>query len=168
MKRQIILLASALISAAGLFAQNSLPAPGGSIGNNGGNSLPAPGGSAPGMGPGGFGGGNWGSPWGPPPPPSNPSWSPNAFGSNWQNGGNLTVMACGYDAQGVWRVLPLRVNYNYNGIQYNVEVINAWNPWTDTWNYQVDVPAVNTSYYLRGNNYNFYVVLSTGTYYFNL
>lgn len=65
-------------------------------------------------------------------------------------------------------MLPLRVSYEYNGVQYDVEVVNAWNPWSDTWNMGVDVPAVNTSYYLRGNYYDFYVVLSTGTYYFNL
>lgn len=163
MKRKLIILLTALISCTGLYAQNSLPAPGGGPGGMG-NSLPAPGGYTPGMGPGG-----WGSPWGtPPPPPSNPAWSPGTIGTGWQNSGNITVTACGYDAQGVWRVLPLRVNYNYNGIQYNVTVLNAWNPWSDTWSYGVDVPAVNTSYYLRGNNYNFYVVLSTGTYYFNL
>lgn len=80
----------------------------------------------------------------------------------------MTVMACGYDAQGVWRVIPLRVSYKYNGIQYNVNVLNAWDPWTDMWDDAVNVPAVNTSYYIRGNNYDFYVVLSTGTYYFNL
>lgn len=164
--RHITILLTALSLALGAFAQNSLPSPGGSS-FPGGNSLPAPGGSNWSMGP-GMGGPNWGSPWGPPPPASNPSWTPTHYGSNWQQGGNLTVMACGYDAQGVWRVLPLRVNYDYNGIRYDVEVINAWNPWSDTWNMGVDVPAVNTSYYLRGSYYDFYVVLSTGTYYFNL
>lgn len=162
MKRLLILSIIAW-AAIGLSAQNSLPAPGAPGGT--GNSLPSPGGTT--FGP-GMMGPNWGSPWGPPPPPSNPVWLPAGYGTDWQNGGNLTVVACGYDAQGVWRVLPLRVEYNYNGVQYDVEVINAWNPWSDTWNYNVDVPAVNTSYYLRGNTYDFYVVLSTGTYYFNL
>ncbi|MCM1320421.1 MAG: hypothetical protein NC217_08615 [Muribaculaceae bacterium] len=168
-----ILLTTAILGALSLGAQNSLPAPGSSGGA--GNSLPAPGGNSGGP---GFGGGpgmgmgmmgpGWGSPWGPPPPASNPVWLPASYGTGWQNGGNLTVLGCGYDAQGVWRIVPMRVNYNYNGIQYDVEVINAWDPWTDSWNYGVDVPAVNTSYYLRGNTYDFYAVLSTGTYYFNL
>lgn len=158
----ITILLAALSATWSISAQNSLPAPGG---GKGGNSLPAPGAgrwSMPMAGP------NWGSPWGPPPPASDPYWTPSHDGSDWQQGGNLTVMACGYDAQGVWRVLPLRVSYEYNGVQYDVEVVNAWNPWSDTWNMGVDVPAVNTSYYLRGNYYDFYVVLSTGTYYFNL
>lgn len=154
-----------LISIAGLMctlcvvAQSSMPAPGGRFPGSGGNSMPAPGGSS--------WTGGWGAPWGSPPPP--PSWSPGSFGSpDWQNSGMMTVMACGYDAQGVWRVIPLRVSYKYNGIQYNVNVLNAWDPWTDMWDDAVNVPAVNTSYYIRGNNYDFYVVLSTGTYYFNL
>jgi hypothetical protein len=167
--RHITLLIAAILISFSLSAQSSLPAPGGSTGN----SLPSPGATTWGNpdwnGPNwGMSGPNWGSPWGPPPPMSNPSWSPNAYGDGWQQGGNLTVLACGYDAQGVWRVIPLRVNYDYNGIQYDVEVINAYNPWSDTWNMGVDVPAVNTSYYLRGNYYDFYVVLSTGTFYFNL
>ncbi|MCM1005019.1 MAG: hypothetical protein NC402_01845 [Prevotella sp.] len=163
--KHIFLILVSIFCALCVNAQNSLPAPGGSAG---GNSLPAPGGNSAGpafMPPAGP---NWGSPWGPPPPASNPAWVPTYYGTGWQNGGNLTVLGCGYDAQGVWRIVPMRVNYDYNGIQYDVEVINAWNPWTDTWNYGVDVPAVNTSYYLRGNTYDFYAVLSTGTYYFNL
>ena len=87
---------------------------------------------------------------------------------DWQNAGTITVIACGTDAQGVWRTIPLRVSYNYNGAQYDVTVDSAWNPWTDTWNYGVDVPAFNTYYFLNGSYYNFYVNLSTGTWYFNL
>lgn len=87
---------------------------------------------------------------------------------NWQNNGVTTVIACGYDTQGVWRTLPLRVSYNYNGAQYNVTVLSAWNPWTDSWNYGVDVPAFNTYYFLNGTYFDFYVNLSTGTFYFNL
>lgn len=87
---------------------------------------------------------------------------------DWQNQGTTTVIACGYDAQGVWRTIPLRVSYTYNGAQYNVTVDSAWNPWTDAWNYGVDVPAFNTNYFLNGNYYDFYVNLSTGTFYFNL
>lgn len=142
MKRNVLLTIAAL-AALNLLAQNSFPAPG----------LMQPG---------------RGSPWGPPPPASSPALSPNGYGDGWQNDGNLTVMANGYDAQGVWRVLPLRVEYAYNGIQYDVKVINAWNPWSDTWDYNVDIPAANTSYYLRGNTYDFYAALSTGIYYFNL
>lgn len=87
---------------------------------------------------------------------------------NWQNSGTTTVIACGTDAQGVWRTIPLRVSYVYNGAQYNVTVNSAWNPWTDCWNYGVDVPAFNTYYFLNGNYYDFYTNLSTGTWYFNL
>ncbi len=166
--------ATLLLTAAGVLgaaSQNSLPAPGsgggrpgggGFGGGMGGNSLPAPGaGGQLAPPPGGpYGPGPWGSPWG------GPMMNPN--GPGWQNTGRVTVMACGYDSYGVWRTIPLRVAYAYNGIQYNVTVINAWNPWTDMWNRGVDQPAFNTSYYLRGNTYNFYTVLSTGTYYFNL
>ena len=87
---------------------------------------------------------------------------------NWQNQGTTTVIACGYDAQSVWRTIPLRVSYIYNGAQYNVTVDSAWNPWTDCWNYGIDDPAFSTYYFLNGNYYNYYVNLSTGTFYFNL
>lgn len=133
------------------MAQSSLPAPGGLAGRPGmpaGSSLPAPGGVA--------GIDMWGNPW-------NSAW-----GSGLQNTGTVDVLGCGYDAQGVWRVIPLKVAYNYNGVQYNVTVLNAWNPWSNMWNYGIDQPAFNTSYYIKGNTYNFYAPLSTGTYYFNL
>lgn len=100
----------------------------------------------------------WWQGWESPPPPA-----PINF-----NNGNTTMMACGYDAQSVWRVLPLYVAYQYNGIQYNVSVINAWNPWTDAWDRDLDVTAFNTNYVLRNVTYNFYVVLSFGIFYFNL
>ena len=87
---------------------------------------------------------------------------------NWENSGTTTVIACGYDAQGVWRTIPLRVSYTYNGAQYMVTVNSAWNPWTDCWNYGVDEPAFSTDYFLNGNTYNYYTNLSTGTFYFNL
>lgn len=117
----------------------------------------------------------------PPPPPSawgSPWWngwnpsptgviSPSVTVSN-LNSGKMKVIACGYDAMGVWRVLPLYVAYNYNGINYNVTVLNAWDPWSDMWNRGVDVQAFATDYTLRGVNYNYYVVLSYGTFYFNL
>lgn len=142
------------------LAQNSAPAPGsGSIG--GGPVGPI--GPPP--------GGGWGNPWG-------PGWNA-GFGPNYipatvvinnssVNYGKTNVVGCGYDATGVWRTIPMTVQYQYNGVQYNVIVLTAWNPWTNSWNTNLNVPAVNTSYYINGNNYNFYVVLSTGTFYFNL
>ena len=155
--RYLIFAASLLLMPLYALAQNSLPAPGGRPGRGGG-SLPAPGGVAPSR----SLGGGWGNPW-------NQGWNPPpAFPPDWQDSGTATVMACGYDAQGVWRVLPLKVYYNYNGMQYDVTVVNAWNPWSYMWNYGVDMPAYNTSYFINGNTYDFYAPLSTGTYYFNL
>lgn len=122
-----------------------------------------------------------GTPWeepGPPPvnqPALGPGWlSPNTVvqagfpNQNNEQSGTCNVMACGYDAQGIWRVMPLRVTYQWNGAQYQVTVLNAWNPWADTWNMGVDLPAYNTNYVLRGTTFDFYTVLSTGTFYFNL
>lgn len=108
-------------------------------------------------------------PAGPPPGPS--PLAPlivNGPNPNWQNAGNATVIACGYDAQGVWRTIPLHINYVYNGAQYNITVVSAWNPWTDCWNYDIDVPAFSTDYFLNGQTFNYYTNLSTGTFYFNL
>lgn len=157
-------LSVALVTSFGAAAQSSLPAPG-----SGGGFQPSmspsngigwnPGPPAP---------SNWGSPW-------YEGWgysptvvmSPSVSNLN-QNQGITKVIACGYDAQGVWRVLPLLVSYQYTGAQYTVNVLNAWNPWTDTWNRGVDLPAYNTDYYLRGVDYGFYTVLPTGTFYFNL
>ncbi|MDE7179687.1 MAG: hypothetical protein K2N88_00585 [Muribaculaceae bacterium] len=161
------------LTAAGMAsAQNSFPAPGG---GGAPNSLPAPGGPANGIG------------WNPGPRPVAPP--PSVWGSPWYNGWNngpsvviapsvsigntmnqgvTKVIACGYDAQGVWRVLPMLVSYQYVGAQYQVNVINAWNPWTDMWDRNLDVQAFNTAYILRGVTYDFYVVLPFGTFYFNL
>lgn len=144
-------------------AQNSLPAPG-----SGGAFTPNAG-PANGIGwnPGPAGPAGWG-------PGMNPAWNPgpqpvwNSGFNGSINQGITRVIACGYDATGVWRVLPLTVSYQYNGIQYDVNVINAWNPWTDMWDRGVDQPAYNTNYYLRGVTYDFYTVLATGTFYFNL
>lgn len=161
-----------LAATAGCLAQNSLPAPG-----SGGSFNPAPIGGGGGFG-GGFGPGPgmmgnpgpppgpaWGSPWG-------PGWSSSPTivvnTPSWQNQGTTNVIACGYDNRGIWRVLPLHVAYVYNGAQYDVTVLSAWNPWTDRWNRGVDLPAYNTTYYLRGNTYDFYTILSSGTFYFNL
>lgn len=145
------------------YAQNSLPAPGSGGSFNPGPviSNPGPGpaagpqwGAIPGMAP-----GMWGSPW------VSPVYAPS---SAFANSGTTNVVGVGYDAQGVWRTVPMTVAYNYNGVQYNVTVLNAWDPWTDSWNYNVDDQAYNTTYFLHGNQYNYYTVLSTGTYYFNL
>ncbi|MBD5283368.1 MAG: hypothetical protein HDS31_01995 [Bacteroides sp.] len=161
---KILAVAAALaLGAPALVAQNSFPAPGG----GGGNSAPAPGSGGSFRPNGGFGAGpgvpppTWGNPW-------NNNFGGPMSGPNWANSGTMTVLGCGYDAQGIWRTIPLRVAYQYNGIQYNVRVLNAWNPWSDMWNMGVDQPAYNTSYYINGNTYDFYAPLSTGTYYFNL
>lgn len=156
-----------------LSAQNSLPAPG-----SGGSFQPAGGGG--GGGGDGFGPGPawnpgpptpayWGSPWytGYTNSPTIVV-SPSVSTGNFTNQGTIKVIACGYDAQGVWRVLPMLVSYQYNGVQYDVNVLNAWNPWIDQWDKGIDVPAYNTNYILRNVTYDFYVVLPYGTFYFNL
>lgn len=167
------LCAAIVLSACGAYAQTSLPAPGsgGSYrpGGFGGNSLMAPGtggGFSPSYapGPGLPPPPSWGSPW------YNPGINAGLYpgSAGWTNSGMVNVMACGYDARGIWRTLPLRVAYQWNGVQYNVTVVNAWNPWADMWMRNVDVQAYNTSYFINGNTYDFYVPLSTGTFYFNL
>lgn len=162
----VMAIVMAMVCAGGAFAQNSLPAPGsgGSFRPNN----PSPGMPANGIGwnPGPMFPGNWGSPW-------NNDWnnSPTIIVNQTPsipNQGITKVVACGYDAQGIWRVLPLTVSFQYNGVDYDVYVINAWNPWTDQWDRGVDTPAYNTSYYLRGQEYDFYCILPTGTFYFNL
>lgn len=160
-----------LADAAGLSAQNSLPAPG-----SGGSFQPNTGG---GFGPGPV----YGPAWNPGPPPptywgspwytgwnSTPSIvvSPSVSTGNFVNQGITRVIANGYDAMGVWRVLPLVVSYQYDGVQYDVTVLNAWNPWTDQWDKGLDVQAFNTNYILRNVTYDYYAVLSFGTFYFNL
>lgn len=177
LKRSIFMLAMIMAGALGLMAQNSLPAPG-----SGGSFTPNMGGGGgfgPGFGPGpgwnnGFppgyvSPGYWGSPWydG---RNYNPTIvvAPTVSAPTLTNQGTEKVIACGYDAQGIWRVLPLYVSYVYNGVQYDVNVLNAWNPWTNTWDNGVDIQAYNCSHYLRNVLYKFYANLSTGTYYFNL
>ncbi len=162
--RSIALTAMVVLGATAIMAQNSAPAPG-----SGGSFNPAPSnGIGWNPGPPAPPPSNWGGPWGPG-WSSSPSIIINApIVTNTANSGVTKVVACGYDAQGIWRTIPLTVQYVWNGVQYNVTVLNAWNPWTDMWNRGVDSPAYNTSYYLNGTNFNFYTVLSTGTYYFNL
>ena len=84
------------------------------------------------------------------------------------NNGTLNVMATGYDSEGVLKQIPLVVSYSFNGINYNVTVLNAWNPYTETWNMGVDAPAFSTTYYMNGFTYNYYAPLALGTFYFNL
>lgn len=159
--------------------------PGPAVGNN---QMNAPSNPPINNGPGNQGNpGNPGGVFGPSGPQNNMGWNPAPIGNGnpWNYGGNpmpvvvmqqpvipnqgiTKVIACGYDAEGIWRVLPLTVSYQYNGVQYNVNVLNAWNPWTDQWDMGVDQPAYNTNYYLRGVTYDFYTSLSTGIYYFNL
>lgn len=110
---------------------------------------------------------------GTPPPPPPPGWGSAGYLANppageWMNQGNLNVMATGYDAESVLVQIPLYVSYSFNGVQYDVTVLNSWNPLSQMWNTGVDTPAYHTNYYLNGFTYNYYVVLPSGTYYFNL
>lgn len=82
--------------------------------------------------------------------------------------GVMKVVACGFDAQGIWRNIPMVVAYRATGVQYKVVVISAWNPWSQMWDNDIYAPAYNTAYYMNGVTYAFYAPLSTGTYYFNL
>lgn len=164
MKRLIMMFVAILAGCMVMSAQNSLPAPGS------GSATPPTGG--------GWSGGwspvapppNWGSPWG---FGWNGfyGWNPNTsvvISPTYPNSGKVNVVGVGYDDEGVWRTVPMSVQYNYSNSKYNVIVLTAWNPWTDKWDTKLNIPAVNTSYRLDGKKYRFYAVLSTGTYYFNL
>lgn len=114
---------------------------------------------------------NNGVPQTPPPPP--PGWGGPGFLANppagqWMNQGYLNVMATGYDTESVLVQIPLYVSYAFNGVQYDITVLNSWNPYTQSWNYGVDSPAYQTSYFFNGFSYNYYVNLPSGTFYFNL
>jgi len=152
-----LLIVALMLSVLGASAQNSLPAPGfgGSFG--------------PACNPGPFPLAAWDNPWntGCNPSPSVET-SPDSTVNNNANQGIMKVIANGYDAMGVWRVLPLLVSYQYDVVQYNVNVLNAWNPWTYEWDKGVNQQAFNTDYVLRNVTYDFYVPLSFGTFYFNL
>lgn len=168
--RLVIAAVMILSGVFGMAAQNSLPAPG-----SGGSFTPDMGGGMgpvwgnPGWDPGYCGPGYWNSPW-------YDGWNysptivvqPTVSAPEFRNQGTEKVIACGYDAQGVWRVVPLYVSYVYNGTQYDVNVLNAWNPWTDTWDNGIDEPAFHCSHYLRNVCYQYYANLPTGTFYFNL
>ncbi|MCH5227854.1 MAG: hypothetical protein J1F16_08605 [Muribaculaceae bacterium] len=138
----------------------AMPPPGPTIQQ--GAPLPPPGPSQPGM----------QSP--PPPAPPAPSgWANPGYlatppTADWMNQGTVNVMATGYDTESVLVQIPLVVAYSYNGAFYDVTVLNAWSPLTQTWNIGVDTAAQSTSYYFNGFNYNYYVMLPSGTYYFNL
>ena len=113
----------------------------------------------------------------PPPAPSAPGapagWGGPGFFNNLpttvpMNQGTINVMATGTDSQGVVVQIPLNISYAFNGATYNVVVNNAWDPYTQSWNVGVDVPAYSTTYFLNGFTYNYYAPLSIGTFYFNL
>lgn len=111
-----------------------------------------------------------GGPVAPPPPP--PGWGGPGFLAaqpvNTMSQGTINVMATGYDTESVLVQIPLVVSYAYNGAYYDVTVLNAWSPFTQSWNIGVDEPAYQTDYYFNGFTYNYYVNLSSGTFYFNL
>lgn len=109
----------------------------------------------------------------PPNPQTPPGWSVPGYltippSEEWMNQGNMNVMATGYNSEGVLIQIPLYVSYNFNGANYNVMVLNSWNPYTQTWNTNVDIPASSTDYYLNGFTYNFFATLPIGNFYFNL
>ncbi|MDE6330917.1 MAG: hypothetical protein K2L83_09455, partial [Muribaculaceae bacterium] len=115
MKTRILVIALSVILSAGVaMAQNSAPAPG-----SGGSFQPNIGGPGPGMMDPGWGG-PWGGGWQASPPivvnitPYSPGWS---------NSGTTSVVGVGYDAQGIWRAIPMNVAYTYVGGQYNVTVL---------------------------------------------
>lgn len=101
-------------------------------------------------------------------------WGPGAFTgpdnspSINLNSGVAHLVGVGYDAQGVWETVPLMVKWKWNGVNYDVTVLTAWNPWTHAWDGSLNMSAYQTQYTLRGVAYDYYVNLSTGTYYFNL
>lgn len=121
----------------------------------------------------------------PPPPPGEPQtppppapYAPSGWGTpgylayppsgDWMNQGTINVMATGYDTESVLVQIPLVVSYSYNGATYNVTVLNAWSPFTQTWNMGVDIPASPTSYFFNGFTYNWMAPLPSGNFYFNL
>lgn len=181
MTRLIGAMVAVAISIFSLTAQNSAPRPGnGASFQPAGNSAPAPGSGGaftptPAQGPGWSGAG-----FGPNVPMWGTSgsmmqggaWGPGAFSGPYYSGpgfdvGNSKVVAVGYDAQGVWETVPMMIHWKWNGFYYDITVVNAWNPWTQVWEYNLGIPAYQTEYQLRGITYTYYANLSTGTYYFN-
>lgn len=163
--RILSIFAAFTMMIAGVSAQNSAPAPG-----TGGAFTPnVPAGPGPGSGFGPnvpmWGSGNSMMNGGP--------WGPGAFSGPYYNNGSgfnygtSRVVGVGYDVQDVWETVPMVINWRWNGFFYDVTVESAWNPWTQMWESNLDIPAFQTTYTLRGVTYSFYVNLSTGTYYFN-
>ena len=113
-----------------------------------------------------------GTPGSPPvtPPPGwgGPGYLTTPPSGNWMNQGTINVMATGYDSESVLVQIPLVVSYSFNGAFYDVTVLNAWSPFTQSWNIGVDVPASQTSFYFNGFTYNYMVSLPSGIFYFNL
>lgn len=110
-------------------------------------------------------------PAGVPAPP--PGWAAQGFLANppsadWMNEGNINVMATGYDAESVMTQIPMQVAYAFNGVNYDVTVLNYWNPMAQIWDTGVDIQAFSTSYFMNGFTYNYYANLPIGTFYFNL
>ena len=107
-----------------------------------------------------------------PAPAPPPGWGASGFLPNPPepdfNQGTINVMATGYDTESVLVQIPLVVSYSFNGVNYNVTVLNSWNPYTQTWTMGIDIPAYQTSYYFNGFTYNYYASLPSGTFYFNL
>ena len=159
-RRTLIASAFIVLGLSSIFAQAPLPPPPGQ------NPPPPPMGApvAP-------------SPANPIPPAPNPQ-TPPGWGApgaltyppapGWMNQGTLNVMATGYDSESVLVQIPLVVSYSFNGVNYNVTVLNSWNPYSQTWNIGVDAPAYQGSNSFNGFTYNYLVTLPSGTYYFNL
>lgn len=156
MVKKILLTISVLLVGANLLSAQPTPPPPGSVPPPPGMQTPPPP-PAPG-------------PATPPPPPGwgAPGCLVSPPSADWMNQGNLNVMATGYDTESVLVQIPLYVSYSYNGVNYDVTVLNSWNPYTQNWNLNVDIPANSTYYYFNGFYYNFYVNLPSGTFYFNL
>lgn len=108
----------------------------------------------------------------PPPAPAPSGWGAYGYLSNPPapnfNQGVINVMATGYDTESVLVQIPLVVSYSFNGVNYNVSVVNCWNPYTQSWTMNIDEPAYQTTYYFNGFTYNYYTNLPSGTFYFNL
>lgn len=70
---------------------------------------------------------NWGFPWG---FGWNGfyGWNPNTsvvISPTCQDSGKVNVIGVGYDDEGVWRTMPMSVQYNYSNSKYNVIVLTA-------------------------------------------
>lgn len=150
-------MAGCVLAGALSMAMNAQPTPPPPPG-----SFPPPVGNMPPPGPGN-----------PPPPVAPPGWSTPGMlvtppSGDWMNEGTMNVMATGYDTESVLVQIPLVVSYSFNGVNYDVTVLNAWSPYTQSWILDLDTPAYQTSYFFNGFTYNYYANLPSGTFYFNL